>query len=248
LETIGDDAVLKKTENHQQAHQMLSQWNGGHALDAKGPVVYYKLLYTIMENAMADELGQADFTAFVSTHLMKRTTAVFIPNDASLWWDDTTTQDVRETRRSIFIKSFDRAVEELNVQLGRDTEGWQWGKAHTIEHGHLLGRKKPLDKFFNVGPFPIMGGNEVINNQGFKLNKDGQYKVAFGPALRILLDFADFENSISINPTGQSGHILSRHYDDQAEMFNSGEFRKQMMNKEEIEASCKNVLRLVPIE
>jgi len=80
------------------------------------------------------------------------------------------------------------------------------------------------------------------------LNPEGQYKVSFGPALRILLDFDDMENSISINPTAQSGHLLSRHYDDQAEMFNSGRFRKQMMNQEEIQATCKNVLRLVPAE
>ena len=179
---------------------------------------------------------------------MKRTTAVFIPNDTSLWWDDITTPDVKETRRSIFIRSFDQAVAELSAQLGEDTADWQWGKVHTIEHGHLLGKKKPLDKFFNVGPFPIMGGNEVINNQGFKLNKEGQYAVSFGPALRILLDFDDVENSISVNPTGQSGHILSRHYDDQAALFNSGRFRKQMMNQEEIQSTCKNVLRFIPGE
>ena len=80
------------------------------------------------------------------------------------------------------------------------------------------------------------------------MNPEGQYKVSFGLALRILLDFDDVENSISINPTGPSGHLLSRHYDDQAEMFNSGRFRKQMMNQEEIQAACKNVLRLVPAE
>jgi len=246
LDTMGEDAVVRKSETHQQAHEILSLWNGDHPTDAAGPVVYYKLLYNIMENSMADELGKEDFTAFVSTHLMKRTTAVFIPNNTSLWWDDITTKDVKETRQSIFIKSFDQAVAELSAQLGEDTADWQWGKVHTIEHGHLLGKKKPLDKFFNVGPFPIMGGNEVINNQGFKLNKEGQYAVSFGPALRILLDFDDVENSISVNPTGQSGHILSRHYDDQAALFNKGRFRKQMMNQEEIQSTCKNVLRLVP--
>jgi len=248
LDTIGDAAVVRKSETHQQAHEILSQWDGGHAVDDAGPVVYYKLLYSIMENAMADELGKEDFTAFVSTHLMKRTTAVFIPNDNSLWWDNITTKNIRETRQSIFITSFDRTVAELSAQLGEDTKDWHWGRVHTIEHGHLLGRKKPLDSVFNVGPFPIMGGNEVLNNLGFKLNPEGQYKVSFGPALRILLDFDDVENSISINPTGQSGHLLSRHYDDQAEMFNSGRFRKQMMNQEEIQATCKNVLRLVPGE
>jgi len=246
LDTIGDDSAVKQSELHQQVMQVLDTWDGGHAIDAAGPVVYYKLLYNIMENAMADELGKEDFTAFVSTHLMKRTTAVFIPNDTSLWWDDIATPDVKETRRSIFIKSLTQAVEELRVQLGDDVADWQWGRVHTLEHGHLLGNKKPLDKFFNVGPFSVMGGNEVINNLGFKLNKAGRYTVAFGPAMRILLDFGDVENSISVNPTGQSGHLMSKHYDDQAELFNKGRFRKQMMNREEIQSTCSNILRLVP--
>ncbi len=53
--------------------------------------------------------------------------------------------------------------------------------------------------------------------------------------MRILIDFADIENSLSINPTGQSGNPFSDHYSDQAQMFAQGEWRKQRMNKKDIE-------------
>ena len=56
-----------------------------------------------------------------------------------------------------------------------------------------------------------------------------------------------WHGTISVNPTGQSGHLMSKHYDDQAELFNKGRFRKQMMNREEIQATCSNILRLRPI-
>jgi penicillin amidase len=51
---------------------------------------------------------------------------------------------------------------------------------------------------------------------------------------------------LSVNPTGQSGFFLSDHYDDQAALFNTGKFRKQMMNREEIENLGKGTLILMP--
>jgi acyl-homoserine lactone acylase PvdQ len=53
----------------------------------------------------------------------------------------------------------------------------------------------------------------------------------FGPTMRFLVDFADIENSLEINPTGQSGYFLSSHYNDQAELFNSGQFRRPLINQ-----------------
>jgi penicillin amidase len=123
---------------------------------------------------------------------------------------------------------------------------WHWGKVHTLEHPHPLGRQKPLDKLFTVGPFAAMGGNETIVNLGFRLNSDGRYPVTFGPAMRIIIDFADIANSISVNPTGQSGYFLSPHYQDQAKLFNTGLFRKQMMNRKEIERAQIGTLNLIP--
>ena len=246
LKTLQDTTILTKTANHREAFRILSNWNGDHQVQDVAPTIYYMLLSCIMENTFADELSADDFNAIVSSHLMKRTLPVLIKNNASLWWDNIHTKDIKETRQKIFSASFDQAVKNLEKKLGTDISTWRWAKVHTLEHGHLLGRKKPLDKFFNVGPFAAMGGNETIVNLGFRLNARGDYPVSFGPAMRIVLDFADPENSLSVNPTGQSGNFLSPHYSDQASLFNSGKFRKQMMNRDEILASQTAVLILQP--
>ena len=111
-----------------------------------------------------------------------------------------------------------------------------------MTHVHPIGQKKPFDKIFNVGPFASSGGNGVPNKIEHKLSPDDQYAVKSGPALRILLDFGDVENSLNINPTGQSGNIMSDHYEDQAEMFINVEYRAQKMNRTDIE---KNARKLV---
>ena len=67
------------------------------------------------------------------------------------------------------------------------------------------------------------------------MDSTGLYKVAYGPALRRIIDFAEPEGGISINPTGQSGVANSPHYDDQAKMYVEGKFRRELMNRGAIE-------------
>lgn len=246
LNALKTDDILQRTSAHKSAYQALKAWDGDHQVESVAPTIFYMLSSHIMENAMADELGDNDYAVFNGSHVMKRTRAVFIKNDPSLWWDDIRTKGVKETRRMIFARSFDQTVKALTERFGPDTAAWQWGRVHTLEHPHLLGRRKPLNHIFNVGPFAVPGGNETIVNHGFRLNTRGRYPVIFGPAMRIIIDFADVENSLSVNPTGQSGFFLSDHYDDQAALYNSGKFRKQMMDRKEIETSGRGTLILVP--
>ena len=112
---------------------------------------------------------------------------------------------------------------------------WSWSKVISAEHGHALAAGgETLRKIFNVGPFSIDGGNEVINNQLFTLNETGIYKVKAGPSTRRVIDFSDIENSVSILPTGQSGNIFSKHYKDQAQKYVNGEFIKMELNQSAI--------------
>jgi len=119
-------------------------------------------------------------------------------------------------------------------------------KVHTLEHGHPIGQVEMFRSFFNVGPFPVYGTREVINNMFFPYTSDGRNKVSSGPSTRRIVDFSDIENSMSILPTGQSGNPFSAHYKDQAQMFINGEFRKMMMNKEEIMSTSKSLLKFSP--
>ncbi|MBT8182797.1 MAG: penicillin acylase family protein, partial [Eudoraea sp.] len=109
-----------------------------------------------------------------------------------------------------------------------------------------IGQVEMFRSFFNVGPFPVDGTREVINNMFFPYTKDGQYKVNSGPSTRRIVDFSDIENSVSILPTGQSGNPFSPHYKDQAELFVQGKFRKMMMNKEEIITKSTSLLQFSP--
>jgi len=244
LEVIGDDKVLTLSPAHRQAASLLKNWTGNHATTDTTPTIYYKLISTIFELAMKDELGEADYNTFVNTHLMKNSYYRFLSNDSTGWWDNITTEQI-ETRKMLFVEAFGKTIADLKASSG-DITNWAWGGAHTLEHVHPIGRKKPFDRIFNVGPSAIKGGIETINNAGFLLNTSGKYPVTYGPAMRILINLGDIENGISVLPTGQSGHVRSPHYIDQNRMHINGEFRPMMMNKDIIEKTCTNILTFKP--
>jgi len=190
-------------------------------------------------------LGDVLFGQLLKTHLIKRSIALQLGNDESIWWDNITTTDHTETQKDILNRSFVAAITDLESQLGDNIMFWNWSKVHTLEHNHALGAVETLKPYFNVGPFEVGGTEEVIDNKAFDFNDEGLYKVTAGPSTRRIIDFSDVENSISILPTGQSGNPFSEHYDDQAVMYNNGEFRKMKMNRAEIEATSR-LLKIVP--
>ena len=232
IEEIASELKVKTTQE-KKALEIASNWNGSHGVDEIGPTIYYKLIYHILKLTIEDEIGNEKFNNFLTTPVYLHSIKPLIQNKKTQWWDNTKT-DVIETRSDIFNLAFITTVDELSTQLGDDISKWNWGKVHFIEHTHPIGRTEPMNKVFNVGPFSAGGGEEVINKIAFTLNGDGIYKSKSGPAMRILMDFDDIENSVSINPTGSSGNVMNPHYDDQAQMFVDGQFRKQKMVREDI--------------
>ena len=228
------------TKNEQEALQNLKDWNGEYKKEDTAPTIYNRFLYEFLEGTFKDELGES-FPMFMQTPLMKKMIAVQAKKTISVWFDDVTTES-KETKSDIVQRSFTNAISFLENQLGDTVSLWSWSKVISVEHGHALAAGgETLRKIFNVGPFSMDGGNEVINNQLFTLNETGIYKVKAGPSTRRVIDFSNIENSVSILPTGQSGNVFSKHYKDQAQKYVNGEFVKTMLNKDEIERS-KNVL------
>ncbi len=223
--------------NQKQALKILKNWNGSNNLKDIAPTIYNKWVYCYLKNTFQDELGSSDFEALLVTHIIKQVIAGQSANETSVWWDNVTTKNKKETRTAILNQSFQEAITALEKQLGNNTAKWTWNKVHTLENQHPIGKVALFKKFFNVGPFEIDGANEVINNQMFVYNESGKYEVKAGPSTRRVIDFSDIENSYSILPTGQSGNPMSKHYDDQAEMYVQGKFRKMKMNKREIIAT-----------
>lgn len=241
-----DISKVNLSENEKEAIKILQEWNGDFKMDLVAPTIYTKFLWLFVENTFVDELGEEGLEQFLETHVYKRQIAKQIRSRKSVWWDDIRTKNIKEDRQEIFTKSFHKTISALEDQFGDDIDEWKWNKAVSVTYKHVFDKVAVLRNFFNVGPFKTDGTNEVLNNQGFAINKSGLYKINHGPSTRRIIDFSDVENSIAILPTGQSGNVFSKHYKDQAQKYLKGEFEKMLLNKEEIEKSEDNlILKLV---
>lgn len=232
------------TEIEQAVLDLVNSWDGKHGLKDSGPTIYYQLTYHLQKNLMEDELGESQFKLYLTTLIARRSLSYLIQNEKSIWWNDINTPEL-ENADLIINMSFRETVKVLSDALGNNPETWTWDRVHSVEHSHAIGRKKPFNLLFNVGPFPVSGGDEVINKMDFT-KSDFPYKVHSGAAMRILIDLADIENSFSILPTGQSGHVMSPHYKNQSKRYLNGEFRPQHMDKNKIILESKDVLLLLP--
>ncbi len=236
--------VNSLSDKEKEALKILQAWDGNYNLESIAPTIYNRFLYEWLENTYLDEMGETFYT-FLNTSQQKKVAANQMAREQSVWWDDVTTKGKVETKNDIVVKSLKEAISFLENQLGDEINQWTWNRVHTLEHNHPVGQVKYLRSYFNVGPFPINGGKEVINNLAFNLDSTGYYKVNSGPSTRRVIDFSDIENGMSISPTGQSGNPFSEHYKDQAQKYVDGEFVPMLLNKEKIQES-KNKLVFKP--
>jgi len=228
------------TEIEKISLEKLSNWKGYYGKKEVGPTIYNRLVYEFLVATYQDEMGES-FAQFINTPYQDKALAEQIGRENSVWWDNVSTKNKKETRKEVITSAFKKAVAFVSNQLGATVQDWTWDTVISVEYGHALGKVESLRPYFNVGPFKTVGGNEVINNQIFDLDSTGVYKIKAGPSTRRIVDFSDVENSLGILPTGQSGNVFSPHYDDQAQKYIDGEFVKMKLNQKEIEAS-KNIL------
>ncbi len=235
----------KLSPEGKDAYTVLMSWNGMHELNNIEPTVYYRFLHNIYVEAFQDELGNASFKAFESTVSLKRNSKSFLLNDSSKWWDNVNTKD-RESRSGILTSSLNEAAMQINRDLGHDHSRWAWKNVHSISHKHPLGILPVIGKFFNVGPIPVNGGRETINNLDFALDSTGKYPVTYGPALRRIVDLGNPGMAYSVNPTGQSGYFMSSFYADQAKLFAEGGKRPELMDRKLVDKASIGKMHLKP--
>ncbi|MCF6352616.1 MAG: penicillin acylase family protein [Cyclobacteriaceae bacterium] len=225
---------------------LLKNWDGDHQVNQAAPSIHNTILAWLYYYTLNDELGNKNLKTISGTSILKTSFFTILKNEHSVWWNDVTTPD-KETRNDIIKKTVTSALKTLENNFNStNPNDWEWGEIHTITHNHPLGKVEALKKYFSVGSIAIKGGNEVINNQMFALDTTGIFPVIAGPAVRTVIDLSNMNGAVSINPTGQSGNFLSKHYDDQAQMFANVEFRPQLMDSLDIVNDTQSVLMLSP--
>jgi penicillin G amidase len=150
-----------------------------------------------------------------------------------------------ERRDDVLRIALRGAVDFLNKELGPDVDQWKWGRLHKLTFNHILGRQKPLDRVFSLGPFAIGGdGNTICASFSSFCDLDPCPMV--GPPFRFIADLNDLDHCWGMLAPGQSGHLASPHYSDGIKGWFEAGYHPVLFRREEVEKELEGMLSLIP--
>jgi len=243
LEVDLDDADLDEVRS------LLNSWDYQLNMDSAPAALYNSFFYHLLARGFRDDLPEEYWPNGSGRWALIVKNLIAQPD--SPWWDDKSTTDTVETRDDIMRLAFEDAVSELEQRFGRATSKWNWGDMHTLTlTNSTLGASgvPPIEALFNRGPFRTGGGSLIVNATGWDASKEmpDAYHVSSYPSERVIYDFSDFNNSIAIHTSGQSGHAYHAHYADMTPLWANIQYYPLWWNLESITAAAEGHLILTP--
>jgi len=228
----------------QTALQLLADWNGEMNEHLPEPLIYSAWLRALQKRLIDDELGPlADEFSHVEPLFIER---VYRNTEGASVWCDVVQSARNETCSEIAKAALDDAIIWLKDTYGQDLQSLRWGAAHEATHDHpTLGEVPVLKWFVNIRQSTSGGDNTLL--RGRTSGKEpNPFQNVHAAGFRGVYDFADPDSSVFIISTGQSGHPLSRHYDDLGELWRRGEYIPMSLDPALARAAAVGIMDLVP--
>jgi penicillin G amidase len=228
----------------QRALTLLAEWNGEMNEHMPEPLIAEAWLRAVQDRLARDEIGpMADSFTHPEPLFIER---VYKNVAGASVWCDVVQSAAVETCADIARIALDDALLDLVERFGPNLESWRWGDAHQATHDHpVLGDVTGLRYFVNIRQ-STSGGDSTLMRGRTKGTGDNPYLNVHAGAYRGAYDFADPDSSVFILSTGQSGHPLSRFYDDQSQLWRRGEYIPMSLDPELARAAAVGVTVLSP--
>ena len=204
------------------AVSMLASWNGEMNEHLPEPLIYSAWIKFLQKNLIEDELGQLSlrFNNINPIFIEK----VFRNINGASKWCDIKHSNYQETCSEIALKSLDSALQWLQEKYGKNLNALRWGDAHEAFHrNETLGDIPILKYLTNIRQSTSGGNNTLMRGKSLGIG-DEPFLNVHSAIYRGVYDFADPDSSVYVISTGQSGHFLSRHYDDLGNLWRRGEY------------------------
>jgi len=236
--------------------QALRKWNFRMDVDSVPALVYHYVLIEMLALMFGDKLGAvgspyignsvtpiAPFSSH-SDKAQQRLLELLNNEERSFWYHDAATGEQR-TRADFVHAAFTRAVRRIRDNLGDSTLRWQWGRSHQVQFAHPLGSARFLRGIFNRGPVPTGGDqNSPLQSRTAPMHPMGMVQMI--PTFRQIMEVGNWETMQSVNVTGQSGHPLHPHYDNQIVMWREGVYHLNPWGREMVEKAAVERLTVMP--
>jgi penicillin amidase len=178
-----------------RALALLTDWDGGMAMDRPQPLIFNAWLQRFRDAVLAragvppaDAGPGQEFVAYVLS-----------PAGASWCGGDCT---------AMLSDALVAAVADLAGRFGDDPAAWRWGAAHRAIFAHPLLANLPLIGDLGRISIPAPGDSSTLDRGGTGWSG---FNAVFGASFRAVYDLADLDRSRFVMAPGQSGNLLSAH-------------------------------------
>ncbi len=241
----GEPAATESAERRRQvALERLAAWNGEMSEHMPEPLIYAAWVRALQRRLTQDELGPL-------VGLVPRADPVFIERvyrnvDGAAAWCDIKQTSPKETCPEMARLALDDALIELEETYGPRLESWRWGDAHQALHLHqTLGTMPVLKYLVNIRQSTSGGDHTLFRGEATGTGPE-PYLNVHAAGLRAVYDFSDPDSSVFILATGESGHPLSRHYDDLSALWRRAEYIPMSLDADLARAGAIGITRLLP--
>lgn len=204
----------------QSAIDTLKGWDGVISGQSQEAVIYEVWLRHFNTLLISDELrGNIlheargnDLQSFVTR--LKPTFISSVVNNSNAVqfnWCDRTNTEKTETCEELALMALDGAIDEIHRQIGK---GATWGEVHESYFPHLVFTNMQLLNSIFDRDIEGSGDRYTVNSGNWGYTEDHGYRTVSTGNYRQVIDLEDNTKGGFINSTGQSGNVISDHYDD----------------------------------
>ncbi|WP_425046319.1 penicillin acylase family protein [Primorskyibacter sp. S87] len=240
------EAAPEGTQERQRqvALSLLADWNGEMNEHLPEPLIYAAWMRALQKRLSEDDLGPlAEEFTHVQPLFIER---VYRDIDGASAWCDVRQSAPVETCTDMARMALDDALVWISQRYGTALESLRWGDAHQATHDHpVLGSVPVLRYFVNIRQ-STSGGDNTLQRGRTSGEGPDPFQNVHGAGYRGVYDFADPDSSVFIISTGQSGHFLSRFYDDLAQLWRRGEYIPMSLDTELARAASVGTTWLLP--
>ncbi|GAB5491485.1 MAG: penicillin acylase family protein [Phototrophicaceae bacterium] len=229
-----------------EVRDWMLDWDYQMHMDSPQAALFAIFWDELSSGIFADELEVLDRSVGGNDQNMY-TTSLLMEDASNSWWDNIETDGTVETRDDIIVMAFSQAYDRTVETLGDNRDDWRWGALHTatfVSNPLGLSGIGLIEDTVNITDIETSGGTAIVNATSWSFSNG--LEVSALPSLRMILDFANLDNSLSIHTTGQSGHPMSPHYSDMVEQWRMIEYNPMLYSPSDVDANARSTFTLEP--
>lgn len=229
--------IIRGADDSEQlasAISYLENWDYQYNSTSTAASIFDLFFMNLSDNLLRSDLGDEAYETLIQLEHLPVMIVSNLLQDESLIFNVTGSMS-SETQSNVILTSMLETINQLEEQFGPEPFQWRWENLNTLTlRPPLLGEaaldpeastvlKMVVNNLLNKGPYTARGHGMSINKSQYSWHRP--FDMNLGPSIRRIVDFSTPERSLSILPTGQSGHPFSPNYGDQTNLWLEGRYR-----------------------